>query len=310
MAGYIAAGLDWDEAVEAMRKDGTFDLLGMDETAAEKMYEAYLLNTDPVYRAMNSFDDETLQTMFPDIPPDEARALIGKLSVFGGMTIDENGKLSIDTETLTQLFGEGFLEGVEGKKGSLSARWDDYLGTIPAPLITDEKNEEWWYNEWTRLGEPTKYDERLPEDTTGLLTNIYENVGGNLFGEGDKLLVSEDELKTVVDAIEAGNTYAIEKFGYTLPENLPGELQNPANWSDVYKPEGDQSMMWIPQLYDLAANVGKIFTYTAGMTGEKQNWILETETVESTQPNVSGVNYYWRNLETNQKVGPMRHGVV
>jgi len=199
MASYIAAGLDWNEAVEAMRKDGTFGLLGMDETAAKKMYDAYLLNTDPVYRAMHAFDDETLQTMFPDIAPDKARALIGKLSVFGAMTIDENGKLSVDTETLTQLFGEGILgEGVTPTPEPTGEKWDSFLDTVPSYEIGEGFDEKELARQWEEAGKPLTWDEfeawrdeRRPEEAGAVFVDSYGRVVGTKDGEEYRMSESE-----------------------------------------------------------------------------------------------------------------------
>jgi hypothetical protein len=44
ISSYVAAGLDWNEALTAMRKDGTFDMLGMTEEQAEALYNAENVN--------------------------------------------------------------------------------------------------------------------------------------------------------------------------------------------------------------------------------------------------------------------------
>jgi len=142
MAAYIASGLSYEDALVAMKQDGTFENLGLDEGAVEKIYDKMLLNSDPVYQRMSSLDDSTLKMMFPDMEPDAARALVGRMSIFNLMTIDENGQLTVDTEGIAQLFGEGFL----GKQGQTVSRFGVYDsdGNLLSPEFGSEAEANTW----------------------------------------------------------------------------------------------------------------------------------------------------------------------
>ena len=103
MSRYIASGMDWWDAKKAMKKDGTFDKLGMNTEEVREMYEKMQLESNPVYQIMNSMPDEMIKEMFPDMEEKEARTMIGKLALFGGIKMNDDGSFDVDQELWNKL---------------------------------------------------------------------------------------------------------------------------------------------------------------------------------------------------------------
>jgi len=56
MSKYIASGMDWQQAIKAMEKDGTLDQLGLMEGDVQKMYQQMQLNSSPLYQTSKYID--------------------------------------------------------------------------------------------------------------------------------------------------------------------------------------------------------------------------------------------------------------
>jgi hypothetical protein len=168
---YIASGMNWEDAIDAMRKDGTIDMMGMDESDIQALYEKMQLNTNPVYQMMNALPDDMLAKWFPDMTPDEARTMIGKLALFGGMTMNADGTFSIDQDIFDKIFGgdddpdvgpdTGTIEGAQ----ELEDAYNDFLGGLPSKYDVGGMTQDIWGD----LGKLTGDD----------YAKWFDNSGGN-----------------------------------------------------------------------------------------------------------------------------------
>lgn len=74
LASYVAAGLDYDEAIAAMKADGTFDMMGMGEADAKRLYKGLKINAideqwstisdSAWYKGLPAQDQMDMQTFF------------------------------------------------------------------------------------------------------------------------------------------------------------------------------------------------------------------------------------------------------
>jgi len=111
-----------------------------------------------VYQAMNSLDDATLQTMFPEMTTDEARAAVGKMHLMGIGTFDADGKFQINTDLLADLFGEGFGLGGGGGGSGGGAETPEERQTAYgdfSAIVKPEIMESMTQSVWEDLGQPT-----------------------------------------------------------------------------------------------------------------------------------------------------------
>jgi len=222
---YIASGMKWDDALDAMKKDGTLDLLGMDEGDVQKMYEKMILNADPVYQLMNSLDDSTLKIIFPDMTPEKAKEAIAKLSIFGGIKFNEDGSFSIDADIFDKIFGEQ-----EGGPDP-DYNYQDYVKDAEQYGLTALSEEEW--NE--QGGE--NFNDYKGYRKSALDKGVKEE---NIISYQDWLdKESPSAYETVLDIEER-----FDAWTGNMPEQYNDSNLNAEIWEDLGKPSMEEYQNW------------------------------------------------------------------
>jgi len=72
----IASGMDWEEALKVMEKDGTLDLMGMTQSDVEKMYKQQQLMSDPLYQQMQQIQSWVDQGIITQEQADDLLAIM------------------------------------------------------------------------------------------------------------------------------------------------------------------------------------------------------------------------------------------
>lgn len=71
MGSLIASGMSWEEALKVMEKDGTLDLMGMNQSDIEKIYKEQQLQNDPLYAYSKMLDSQVEQGLISQEEADD-----------------------------------------------------------------------------------------------------------------------------------------------------------------------------------------------------------------------------------------------
>jgi hypothetical protein len=155
--------------------------------------------------------------MFPGMSTTDARSAIGKMSLMGIGTFDEDGKFQVDYELLKSVFPSAVGGGDGGTPEDvpdvpLAEAYDAFVETIPS-------GEEggWSYAKWVRDGKPTTFD-KYQESTGGETENaeaiatLFTSTNGNLANQAPATITM------VTDAIRDGDETVKEQFGVSNDE--------------------------------------------------------------------------------------------
>jgi hypothetical protein len=236
VSSYVASGLTWTEALDAMRQDGTFDLLGMDEGSVNSMYDALITSTDDVGRWTKNQSDERLQAMFPDLFEEGGRegveGTLAKLHYFGAITFDENGKMSIDRDLLYELgIGE---EPTPSDVTDITGMWSQFE-TSQQDIPEESKLS---YEDWLKLRTPegghyVNYNDyaankvTTPEVTEALTwgNSLYDIGGADAIYKEPPAISEELMAKrgVLVSAFLEGNPQIMQTYG--VKNEIEDELQ-------------------------------------------------------------------------------------
>ncbi|MBD3293834.1 MAG: hypothetical protein GF393_12995, partial [Armatimonadia bacterium] len=178
MTQFAATFTYFDEAWDSIDQAGIADKMGFSSGEAKKalkgIFNQMRLVQDPLYQWTHAISDTSLETLFPEISATKARQAIARIGAFGAVTFTADGRLAIDYDLLSDLFGEGFAdwESTVPEKNSALA-FDEFYDSIPGPL-RENKTAAQWHSDWLSSNKPSDYDTYITPDTEALSGIISE----------------------------------------------------------------------------------------------------------------------------------------
>jgi len=157
------------------------------------MYENMALQSNPVYQIMNSMPDEMIKEMFPDMEEKEARTLIGKLALFGGIKMNADGSFDVDQELWDKLLngedGDGTGDDDDDQTGEYT--YNDYKADAEKAGDTNIlSRQEWRDAGWKKYVTPVDESQQFQDIINSLDPNVeIEGIDQDLWkyiGKKDK----------------------------------------------------------------------------------------------------------------------------
>jgi len=303
MASYVAAGMDVETAMEAMKADETLAMMGIDETQLAQMYNATKVNAlDAEWEAIES--SQMYQDLLNSADPadkEQAAAIkefntMSKLGMLDYDTLHEYkitgpdgvSKGSIYAKTPEEAqeqadgYGVGFTIEDTGNvnfslkeepetevSSGISGKWDTFKESIPTDVPIDQDLYTRWES-WQENNTGT-YDDFIKTETPANKLQTIE-VGTN------KELLNKDNSDILFDAFEQ-SPQELKDSGYYF--TLPDEDYIKDNVT--YKTDGANEMkMKDPLKTTLEGAVGKIVELPDGTVGQVSESVETPNSIQIT----------------------------
>lgn len=228
MGTYVELNMTPDQALDAMKTDGTLEMLGGDEQTALKIYNAARVNSiDEEWREME--ESGIYQGMLNSDNPDERQAALDartfyvqkKMGMLDYDTLHEykvygpnneykgtvNAKTPEEAQTMANEYGMGstiedtgnthpvIKEPVDsGSQNTERARWEKFKETVPPEVLTDETLYDRW-KLW-QVNNPNGTYDQFQETETPANRIQALNIGAN------KELLDTENSKVLWEAYE------------------------------------------------------------------------------------------------------------
>jgi hypothetical protein len=255
---HVATGTDAGMALKMLKSEGVFADLGMTDSEFKSYYDDAVLKSNPVYQVANTLTDEQLTSIFPDMEADAARASITKMSLFGGLSMNEDGTFSVDHELIGDLFGEDIFssdgDGSGSEGGSGLGGWTAFNNSqqdIPEgdrvtfsewqlnPVEKSETNDQWKsfnksqeslpdamkmdYASWENAGKPQSFENVMADNPPFAKAVEYKGALPitkiNEAPEGKSTTLSIGIDQGVLKALYEGNESIAGQFSFSTDEN-------------------------------------------------------------------------------------------
>jgi len=303
MIGAIAGGTSFEDWLKSAKASDTFDNLNMTEDDVAEMYGRMQLQNNPVYQAMQQYDQ-----MLEDgiIDQDDYDRIMDALNY--GLSHPEGFEFSDSFQVLdangnevknfkTQEEADQYLADNPNQGYTINQEkdgWVEYTGgdTGPSGGTTGDPNNPYKSDVWDDMGEQEQWDsfqESLGEDEAENWTkdkwiekgkpqtlggykeeNPYSDITGNVLNDEGGLDMSMDDLSRVIEGIKQGNEDMMNNYG--VPEN--SKMMNAARNPDTYY-ETRAEMDAIVDEFN--ANKGKIMIMPDGTS-----WVIAESGVVTT----------------------------
>jgi hypothetical protein len=133
MISLISSGTKWEDALNIMKKDGSFAKMGMTETDLYKFYSQAQLNNDPMYKYVNTVDGWVKNKLISQDDADDMIALFkynltnpNGLEVLDGFAVKDKGGKEVGFFT-TQADADKFIT-ANKDKGYVSTPVKNHVG--------------------------------------------------------------------------------------------------------------------------------------------------------------------------------------
>lgn len=313
MSAYLASGMDWDQALTAMQKDGSFEKLGMMESDVESMYNQMRLQSNPLWQADQAYQDLVDSGVIDQEMKDQIMdVMFFTLSNPEGLEITEdkfvvkdadgNIQAEFDSQKKADFFlqtsgaaNKGWTSGFEegkiqlvdqgqgtgqdtgtGTQGDTNQQFASFESELPDPDLIGVVTQD----AWVEAGKPKTWKEFQSANILGDIDSLLDKDGN---------VITKENIDKVFNAIQMQNTQAMNKF------KMNSEFESTLEDIEVNdeRIEGKEATKIRKELQK---NKGKIFHYPGNKFWPEGDYVIQ-DVVKRTVKKQGGGTYTYTIVE-------------